>query len=129
LIGLDTNVLIRYLTQDDAAQASKAAKLIDHGEPTSLFLSDIVLCEMVWVLDSRYGFTRSEIGHVLEEILQTSQFGFADKSMLWDATNDYHTGKGDFSDYLIARIAAAAGCSETVTFDRALRGHDAFEML
>jgi predicted nucleic-acid-binding protein len=129
LIALDTNVLVRYLTQDDAAQASKAAKLIDHASPTSLFLSNIVLCEMVWVLDSRYGFTESEISDVLEEILQTSQFSFEDKAMLWEAANEYRTGKGDFSDYLIARIGHASGCSETVTFDRALKGHGSFRML
>jgi predicted nucleic-acid-binding protein len=129
MIALDTNVLIRYLTSDDPAQAAKAAKVIDHAAPASLFLSAIVLCEMVWVLESGYGYTHSDIALTLAQILRTAQFEFENKELLWAATNDYETGKGDFSDHLIARAAESRGCQHTFTFDRALRNNRLFRLL
>ncbi|MFV1980524.1 MAG: PIN domain-containing protein [Rhodothermia bacterium] len=94
-----------------------------------LFLSGVVLCELVWVLESAYGYERSEVTDVVERVLRTTQFDFDHKDQLWQAWQDYRTGKGDFSDYLIGRLGHAAGCGETLTFDRALERSPLFRLL
>ncbi len=131
MIGLDTNVLVRYLTQDDAAQARKAARAIERAAAAgeTLFIADVVLCELVWVLETCYGYGRREIASVLEKILRTRQFGFEDKDLLWQATADYRAGKGDLADHLIGRVGKKAGCRATLTFDKALKTNPLFEIL
>jgi predicted nucleic-acid-binding protein len=131
MTGLDTNVLVRYLTQDDPAQAQKATQVIEgaaeQGEP--LYITSIVLCEMVWVLEAAYGHSKQEIQRVLERILRTAQFRFDHKDQLWRALQDYREGRADFSDYLIGHLGVHGGCPETVTFDKALGNHAAFRLL
>ncbi|MHB1194404.1 MAG: PIN domain-containing protein [Longimicrobiales bacterium] len=129
--GLDTNVLVRYLTLDDEVQAAAATEVIEGaartGEP--LFVSPVVLCEVVWVLEAAYRLGRSDILRTLDSILRTAQLHFEDKDVLWQALADYREGRGDFSDYVIGRGAVAAGCSSTVTFDRELTSSALFEVL
>jgi predicted nucleic-acid-binding protein len=131
MIGLDTNLLIRYLTYDDPGQASKAAREIEaaaeRGE--NLFVATIVLCEMVWVLEDAYGYKRKDLVGILEKMLRTAQFVFEDKDLIWRALSDYLTGKGDFSDYLIGRAGQKAGCLQTLTFDRELKTDGLFRVL
>ncbi|MBA2302533.1 MAG: type II toxin-antitoxin system VapC family toxin [Acidobacteria bacterium] len=129
MIGLDTNVLIRYFTQDDQVQAAKAARIIDAAPSAGLFISSVVICEIVWVLEDSYRHKRKEISEVLETMLQTGQFAFENKDLLWQALRDYRRGKGDLSDYLIGRVAHRAGCSHTLTFDAALKTSDLFRLL
>jgi len=129
--GLDSNVLVRYLTWDDAEQADRAAAVIDSaiqaGDP--LFVSAVVVCELVWVLESAYGLPRGEVLDTVETVLRAAQLDFDDKDVLWQALADARGGAGDFSDYVIGRRAAAAGCDHTVTFDRVLEGSPLFEVL
>jgi predicted nucleic-acid-binding protein len=129
--GLDTNVLVLYLTLDDAAQAAVATKVIEDaartGEP--LFVSPVVLCEVVWVLEAAYRLGRDEVLGAVEAILRTAQLHFEDKDVLWLALSDYRDGPGDFADYVIGRSGAAAGCASTVTFDRDLSSSALFEVL
>lgn len=131
MTGLDTNVLVRYLTQDDRAQSRKATQVIEaaakHGE--LLYITTVVLCELVWVLEAAYGHHKQEIQMVLERILRTAQFRFDHKDQLWQAWQDYRQGQADFSDYLIGHLGLRTGCQETVTFDRALQHHPAFQLL
>jgi predicted nucleic-acid-binding protein len=129
VIGLDSNVLVRYLTQDDAKQAARASRVIDSAGPASLFLSSIVICELVWVLEDVYRRSRREIAELLEKILLTGQFAFEHKDLLWKALADYQRGKGDLSDFLIGRIGRDAGCTHILTFDNGLKGHRLFELL
>ena len=131
MTGLDTNVLVRYLTQDDPAQALKATQVIEDAAEQGelLYITSIVLCEMVWVLDAAYGHSKQEIQAVLERILRTAQFRFDHKDQLWRALQDYREGRADFSDYLIGYLGAHNGCQETVTFDKALGNHAAFRLL
>ena len=131
MIGLDTNVVVRYLTQDDPVQAARATEVIEDAAERGdrLFLSGVVLCELVWVLESAYGYERAEVTDVVERVLRTTQFEFDHKDQLWQAWQDYRTGKGDFSDYLIGRLGHAAGCRETLTFDRALERSPLFRLL
>ena len=130
MIGLDTNVLVRYLTQDDPAQAKKAIRTIEAGasEDSAFFITSVVMCELVWVLESAYGYGQEQLVPVLEQILRTRQFRFEDKDLHSQALNDYRTG-GDFSDHLIGRIGTRAGCLHTLTFDRSLKRCAHFQVL
>lgn len=129
--GLDTNVLVRYLTWDDPDQAERAASVIESaaetGEP--LFAGSLVVCELVWVLEGAYGLDRAAVLDVVETVLRTAQLDFDDKDVLWQALGDARRGAADFSDYVIARRGADAGCEHTVTFDRALAASPLFEVL
>jgi predicted nucleic-acid-binding protein len=129
VIGLDTNVLIRYLTQDDPDQSAKASRVIDDAESGGLFLSLIVICEMVWVLEDAYHQKRDEISNALDKVLQTGQFAFEEKDLVRQALEDYRNGKGDLSDYLVGRVGLEAGCEHTVTFDHGLKGSRFFRLL
>lgn len=129
--GLDTNVLVRYLVKDDAKQAEMASawirKAIASGE--DCFINHIVLCELVWVLESAYGFPKKEIADVLEKILITRQFEIESKDIVRQAIHDYRHGSGDIADYLIGRINHSHGCDVTGTFDRALKQGTFFVVL
>jgi len=129
--GLDTNVLVRYLVRDDKKQAEVASafmrKLSTSGE--KCFINLVVACELVWVLESAYDFTRAEISEALEGILVTKQFEIESKDVVRQAVNDYRRGGGDIADYLIGRINKSFGCERTVTFDRALKSAQAFIIL
>lgn len=129
--GLDTNVLVRYLTQDNVAQAravdALTAEALSVGE--RLHVDDIVLCELVWVLRGAYRTQKPAIVSALEKISSTALFSFEDREVLRRAVEDYRDGGGDFADYLIGRRNRRAGCETTATFDRALRGAAAFSVL
>jgi predicted nucleic-acid-binding protein len=131
MTGLDTNVIVRYLTQDDPVQAARATQAIEDAADRGdrLFLSHVVVCELVWVLESAYGYKRSQVGDVVERILRTDQFDFDHKDQLWRAWQDYGGEKGDFADYVIGRLGRAAGCEVTLTFDEALQDSTLFRLL
>jgi len=122
MIALDTNVLVRFLVEDDPKQSRQAARLIEKavasGEP--LFISDIVMCETVWVLGSAYGFSRADIAGALANLLRAKSVVFASTDRLASALEAYRGGKGDFADYLIREQAHAHGADQVATFDRAL---------
>ena len=129
--GLDTNVLVRYLVGDDEKQAQKASARIRaiaaSGE--SCFISSIVICELVWVLESAYDYEKMEICDVLEKLLITKQFEIENKDIVRQAIHDYKAGDGDIADYLIGRFNQDKGCDITYTFDRALKGCSLFSVL
>ena len=131
MTGLDTNVLVRYLTGDDPAQSRKAGAVIEDARTRNerLLIHPVVLCELVWVLESAYDLPKVEVAGVLDRILRTAQFEVLDKALVWRAWEDYRSGAGDFADYFIGRAHAAAGGGQTVTFDRSLRGCPDFRVL
>lgn len=131
MTGLDTNVLVRYLTQDDPSQARLATRIIEGKaeEDSAFFVASVVLCELVWVLESAYGYEKDQVVPVLEQILGTRQFRFDDKDLLWQSLSDYRAGRADFSDYLIGRAGTRADCEKILTFDRSLAGAPRFEVL
>ena len=122
MIALDTNVLVRFLVADDKAQSAKAAKVVERAvarnEP--VFVSDVVLCETVWVLLSAYRVSRAAVGETLGKLLQATHLSFRDIDGLQRALKEFVGGRGDFADYVIKEHARAAGCREVLTFDRAL---------
>jgi predicted nucleic-acid-binding protein len=119
VIGLDTNVLVRYLVRDDPAQARIAAEVIvrDCTRESPAFINRIVLCELVWVLESAYGYSKETIAGVLEKVFRTTQFQVEDVQMAWTAFRLYQKGKADFSDCLLGAVNHDHGCERTVTFD------------
>lgn len=129
--GLDTNVLVRYLVQDDLEQWRLADEYIKrvkaNGE--TCFLNNIVLCELVWVLKTAYKLSRNEIIDVLEKILKADAFDFENREAAWWSVQQMKHGKADFSDYLINKINQQAGCHETVTFDAKLQGVEGISLL
>jgi len=129
--GLDTNVLVRYLTQDDPAQSRKAnaviAEAVEHGEPSTI--NAIVLCELTWVLRDAYGFDKATIVTTLQRLLDTAQLVVEHADVMRKALDDYSRGPGDFADYVIGWQNRESGCTETVTFDRALRRSRLFRVL
>lgn len=129
--GLDTNVLVRYLTQDDAPQARKANALIDGAAAREerLHVEALALCELVWVLRGAYKLNRATIVNALEVVLDAGQFVIDDRDLLREALDNYRTKRGDFADYVLGLCSRDAGCSTTATFDRALDGSDLFTVL
>ena len=105
MIGLDTNVLVRYLVEDDSEQAAKAAKLIEKRctEDDPGFVNRIVLCELVWVLESAYGYARATIAATIEGLLRTAELEIDAVEVAWSALTAYRTGGADFSDALVHR--------------------------
>ena len=131
MTGLDTNVLVRYLTQDDAAQARRANALLADAVARGdrCFIGGVVLCELAWVLRGAYGFDKATITTTLERILATAQFEIDDKDVVRRALEDHRTGKADFAAYMIGHCGQEAGCSATATFDRRLKGNKTFHLL
>ncbi len=129
--SLDTNVLVRYLTADHPKQLAFVEALIEecqrNHEP--LFLSSIVLCELVWVLAKSYNHTKTLIIQALEQILDMDQFRVEYDVLVRRSLESFRNGKGNFSDYLIGEIGKQHGCRDTVTFDRALRDSEGFTIL
>lgn len=129
MIALDTNVLVRLLVEDDDEQTARVVALLERAGrgAGSLFVPAVVLCEVVWVLDSAYGFGRGEIATALHGLLHARQLTFGDADLLERALSAYRAGRGDFADYLIREQARAAGCTRIATFDRALLREAGFE--
>ncbi len=118
MIGLDTNVLVRYIMQDDPKQSPKASLLIDALDDTNRgFVSLVSVVELVWVLSSCYDLSREQITQALDVMLRTRQFAVEQSEQVMRALRVFAAGKADFADCLIERSAAQAGCDKTVTFD------------
>ncbi len=120
MIGLDTNVLVRYLVQDDPVQAKQAARLIERrctpDDPGCINL--IVLCETVWVLTSAYGFGRDAISDAIDQLLHAVEITVESDQTVVAALRLYRSSKIDFADALIAVRNQQLGCDHTATFDR-----------
>ena len=128
MIGLDTNVIVRYLTKDDETQWRAANLIITSGE--GCFITNVVLCELVWVLRGKpYKFERVDILKTIEAMIGSPTFEFENRSAVYQALLQAKVGSADFSDYLIGSVANLAGCSETVTFDRKLKNEKRFPCL
>lgn len=129
--GLDTNVLVRYLVQDDPKQFAVAKRELESAVQTGerFFISPIVLCELVWVLETAYGCSKGEVVDTLERVLRTAQFDVLEKAVVWGAWEEYKNGKGDFSDYYLGRSHRQSGADITLTFDKALSTSAFFQVL
>ena len=125
MIGLDTNVLVRYIAQDDARQSPKAVRLIESLTIAAPgYVSIVSVIELVWVLTSCYGSTKDEIGAVLETLLRAKEIVVANADVVWKAVRQFKENQAsDFADCLIKCAADEMGCEYTTTFDRNAAKH------
>lgn len=123
MIGLDTNVLVRYLTQDDVLQSAAATRLVNEelSQQNPGFVSQVVLVELCWVLKRLYSVSEAELVETVADLLASSKFKLENEPVIQAAVQQMRNRKSKvgFADQLIAQIATAAGCSHTVSFDRA----------
>lgn len=130
MIGIDTNVLIRILTKDDEKQAQLAFDYIASScSNSSIVINAVVFCEVVWVLESAYNYTKEEIINCLLHILKTKQFLIPDKEIIRLALTLYQDTKIDFSDALIGYLNKQQNCEFTITFDKEAARTDIYKLL
>lgn len=131
MIGLDTNILVRYLLNDDVLQSPKATELINRysGKAGVIVINNIVLCELIWVLERGYKYSKLEIVVLLKNILSTLEFSFESYNDLWVCLLDYEHSEADFSDILIGRLNYNKSCSTSFTFDKKTASSSNFTIL
>jgi predicted nucleic-acid-binding protein len=129
--ALDANVLIRFVTNDDANQAAAVERLFAecHRNREHLFISTPVMCELVWVLKNGLRQEKTEIVKVLDRLIEDDLFQIEHQPLVLQALDRYRRGKAGFADYLIGQIGSHAGCRDTVTFDKTLKGSRGFTIL
>lgn len=120
MIAVDTNILLRYVLDDEERQGRAARRLIDEqcSSENRAFVHEVVVAELVWVLRRRGEDARADIARTLRNILDNAHLAFRDFDALAAATDAFEEGPADFADYLIAAAAIAAGAATTYTFDR-----------
>ena len=131
MIALDTNVVVRLMVEDDAAQAKRARQMLELAEERDelALIGDIVLCELEWVLSAAYRVPRQRILAALTELAADSRFRFEDPDRVSSALDLYQHGSADLADYLLGLAAESAGARTTYSFDRGLRGDPRFTMI
>jgi predicted nucleic-acid-binding protein len=123
MIGLDTNILVRYVTQDHAAQSAAAVRVIDSLSSESPgFLSLVVIAELVWVLQISYRFKKHEIEHVVDRLLRSKELVVERADIVSQALRKFHVSRANFADCLIERCGRAAECQYVLTFDKDAAG-------
>jgi len=119
VIGLDTNVLVRYIMQDDAKQSPLATRMVESLTAASPgFVPLVAIVELAWVLSSAYELSRSQVIVAFEALLRTKELVVQNGETVWKCIRLLQRSGGDFADCLIACSAEAAGCEKTMTFDR-----------
>ncbi|MBI3665477.1 MAG: type II toxin-antitoxin system VapC family toxin [Acidobacteria bacterium] len=131
MTGLDTNVLVRFLVEDDRRQTDRVHRFLARSRTLGerVYISAVVLCETVWVLRSGYAKSRAEILEAVQQLLSTDIFLVEEEDSVRAALLLCRTGKADFADCLIGQIHLARACRSTVTFDRSLSATPGFTIL
>ncbi len=129
--AVDTNVLLRLHLMDDERHGAAVTRFVRRRQKVNepIFVSLVVLCEVAWVLRRTYRFDRSEVAEVLNGLLDTDLIIVEQADLVREAIALYGEGPGDFADHVIGLVGQAAGCRDTVTFDRALRTVHGFTQL
>ena len=130
MIGLDTNILVRYLTQDDPTQSAKATDVIERRLTLANpgFVSIVAMVETVWVLERAYELTPIEIVRAVERILQTEVLVVENEQEVFTAMIALKRGLGSFADAVIGALGEKKGCPRTLTFDRKALRLPGFEL-
>jgi len=131
MIGLDTDVLIRYLTGDDPVQSARATEVFERRLTSKNpgFVSVVAIVETVWVLDRAYGLSAREIATTVERLLQVEVLTIENEQQVFTAMVALKQGRGSFADSLIAGLGARAGCARTLTFDQKALRLPGFELV
>ena len=120
MIGLDTNIIVRYIVQDEPEQSAVATRIFESDLSVSNkgHVCLVVLCEVVWVLARAYKQPAAKLAQVIRALLLAEFIEIERRDAVWKALRDFEAGAGDFSDYLIAHVNQVCGSSVTLTFDR-----------
>jgi predicted nucleic-acid-binding protein len=120
MIGLDTNLLLRYLAQDDPTQSPRATEIIERllTEQEPGFVSLVSILEVVWVLKSLFKRSRLEIANDIEMLLAADTLEVQNEQEVYHAVVALRNGTGAFEDALIGSLGIWRGCSATLTFDQ-----------
>src|SRR5450432_2161667 len=119
MIGLDTNVMVRYIMQDDSKQSSLATRIVESLSAESPgFVPLVAIVELGWVLSSAYDLNRDQLVAAFEALLRTKELVVERGETVWKALRRFRQANGDFGDCLISCSAVTAGCTKTMTFDR-----------
>lgn len=131
MIGIDTNVIVRLIVNDDERQSRMAERFIreNGGSGDPCYISDVTLIETVWVLETVYGYDRTKVTGALTGLLEAEQLEFSSPVDIANAVDDFRNGRAEFADCLIGRLNLLAGCTHTVTFDRNAARLTGFELL
>ena len=119
MIGVDTNVLVRYIVQDDPFQSDTATRFFESelSAENKGFVTSVVLCEVAWVLARTFKLDRIELSQVLERLLGANVLAHEDAHSALIALREFRTSRLSFADCLIAQACKRFGCTEIVTFD------------
>lgn len=131
MIGLDTNILVHYITQDDPLQSLKASDIIEHKLTAKNpgFVSVVTMAETVWVLDRAYDLSARDIAAIIERILQVDVLEVENDQEVFTAMVALKQGRGAFADALIGQLGSRAGCAYTLTFDKKAARLSAFKLV
>ena len=131
MIGIDTNMLVRFLVGDDTRQANKVYKLFKKAEEekTEFFVPSLVVLELIWVLESAYDIDRSNIIDTISQLVLMPIFQFENLSAIQKFVVEAQESKFDLSDLLIAQTADANGCETVFTFDKKASKYKLFDLL
>lgn len=131
MIALDTNVLVRLLTRDDAKQAERVRLLFEEHieEDEAFFVADVVLAELAWTLERTYKRTRTDIGQTMRSLADNVTLSFESREILREALLLFETGTVGFPDCMIVAKAHSAGCTSLVTFDKRMSDLPGVELL
>lgn len=131
MIGLDTNVLIRYLTQDDPIQSPKATRIVERyfTEEETGFVSLASILETAWVLENIYALSAQRLAETIEKILQIRTLLVQNETEVHTAIFALKTGQASFADALIGALGTWAGCTSTLTFDKKASRLQGFELI
>ena len=131
MIGLDANVLVRYIVRDNDEQSEAATRLIESNctAESPGTVSSIVMCELAWVLTRGYGYPRDMVGRVIRRILLVQELHVEHAEMAWQAVRLFEQGKADFADYLIGLSNRDGKAEVTYTFDRRASESDLFKIV
>ena len=126
MISIDTNILVRFLTQDEPTQSKKVNKLFESCAQNriSIFVSSVVIIESIWVLESAFKMAKTDVCMAMTKVLQGDLFTFKNQTVLMKAMMFYENNPADFSDYFILLSSESAGCKELKTFDKKLLKHE-----
>ena len=131
MIGLDTNVAVRYLAQDDEIQSAAATRFISRlSKEKPGFVSSVVLAEISWVLVRVYKTPREDLARILEGLLRSAELVVENAQAAYRALGVYSSSTSvEFADALIAETALLAGADETVTFDKVAAAQAGMKLL
>lgn len=131
MIGLDSNILVRYIVQDDPQQSQLVNNYLERNVTITSpgYINLIVLCEIIWVLKRAYGYNKGIIIEVISKILQTRELIVENSELALLALKEYQRGQADFCDYFIAEMNRDADCKFTVTLDQVAAKSKYFKLL